>query len=339
MHLMRLPGGCLTLLLLAPRRAWAAAPLNYLSGSGKAANPVAALTWGLLAISMIVVTIVSVLVAAGAWRGRPWRGVLGDLAVARQGDGLHWIWIGVSLSTAALIVSLIWTVTTLAAVSQPPRTPSLTIRVIGHQWWWEADYPGANPGQTIVTANELHIPVGQPVRVELQGADVIHSFWVPQLAGKTDTIPGRTNLAWIEADRPGVYLGQCTEYCGRQHAHMGFTVVAEPARDFAAWQVRQSQPAPPPATSAASEGEQVFVHACGSCHTVRGSPAHGRHGPDLTHLMSRATIASGALANTPGNLAGWISNPQALKPGALMPATYLSGPQLTDVRAYLDTLR
>jgi cytochrome c oxidase subunit 2 len=311
--------------------------MNYLTASGRAAGPVAALTWGLLVIALAVVVIISVLVMVGILRNRPDLREMSDLAEPGR-SGLRWLWIGVGLSTAALVVSLIWTVATLAAVSQPQQAPALTIRVVGHQWWWEAIYPGP-PGRALVIANELHIPVGEPVRIELQGADVIHSFWVPQLAGKTDTIPGRTNLAWIEADRPGVYLGQCTEYCGRQHAHMGFTVVAEPAADFAAWRARQARPAPTPVGPAAIQGEQVFVHTCGSCHTVRGTAAHGRHGPDLTHLMSRATIASGALANTRGNLAGWIANPQALKPGALMPMTFLSGPRLTAVEAYLETLK
>jgi cytochrome c oxidase subunit 2 len=313
-------------------------PLNYLTSAGKAAAPVVALTWGLLAISVAVVIIISALVAVGVWRGRPWPSPEDDLALAARGGGLRWLWIGVGVSTLALVASLVWTVATLVAVSQPPQPPPpLTIRVVGHQWWWEAVYPGPS-GLAVVTANELHIPVGQPVRVELRGADVIHSFWVPQLAGKTDAIPGRTNLTWIEADRPGVYLGQCTEYCGRQHAHMGFTVVAEPAAAFAAWRAREAAPAPAPVDPAAIQGEQVFVRACGDCHTVRGTAADGRHGPDLTHLMSRGAIASGALANTPGNLAGWIANPQALKPGARMPVTFLSGPQLTAVEAYLETL-
>jgi cytochrome c oxidase subunit 2 len=215
----------------------------------------------------------------------------------------------------------------------PPR---LTIEVTGHQWWWEARYLDGAAGDTFTTANELHIPTGEPVRIRLIGADVIHSFWLPGLGGKTDVIPGQTNLAWLQTDRPGVYLGQCAEYCGVQHAHMALRVVAQPPAAFANWQRAQLAPA---AGGAQMAGEALFTAHCGACHTVRGSDAGGIVGPDLTHLMSRATIAAGTVPNTPGALSGWIANPQALKPGARMPATYLSGPQLSDTVAYLETLK
>jgi cytochrome c oxidase subunit 2 len=200
-------------------------------------------------------------------------------------------------------------------------------------------YLSPDPSQAFETANEIHIPVGQPVRVRVIGGDVIHSFWVPQLAGKTDTIPGRTNVAWIEAERPGVYQGQCTEYCGLQHANMAFQVIAESPEAFAAWRANQLRPAAAPADETVRQGQALFADRCGRCHTVRGVTVGRLIGPDLTHLMSRAALAAGTEPNTPAGLSGWISNPQALKPGALMPVTYLSGPQLESVTAYLETLK
>lgn len=314
------------------------APLNYLTGSGAAAHPVVALTWWLFIVSCVVVVIISALVLWGVMSRAIQGRAPAEVPVTRQGQGLRWITWGVGVSSVVLVISLIWTIAALAGVSNPPVKPPLTIRVTGHQWWWEATYAPHTTAQ-FTTANELHIPVGVPVRVELASTDVIHSFWVPQLAGKTDTIPGRVNLAWLEADHPGVYWGQCTEYCGEQHAHMAFRVVAEPRAKFEAWSLSQLAPAATPSAPDALRGEQIFVTRCGACHAVRGTEAGGTVAPDLTHLMSRSTIAAGTLANTPANLSGWIANPQGVKPGALMPTIYLSGPELGAVRTYLETLR
>ena len=316
-------------------------PLDYLTGSGPAAHPVVALTWGLTVISVVVSVIITGLVWAGVAmrRVKGAKGVTTAVPVRRGGDGLRWLTVGVGISSVALVVSLVWTVVVLAQVSNPPSKPALTIRVTGHQWWWQAAYDPTDAGKAFQTANELHIPVGQPVRVELVSQDVIHSFWVPQLAGKTDTVPGRTNLAWIEADRPGAYLGQCTEYCGAQHAHMAFKVIAEPAAAFEAWRQAQLQPAAATAPPDAAAGQQLFIDRCGACHTVRGTDAGGGTGPDLTHLMSRTTLASGTIANTPSGLMGWIANPQGVKPGTVMPTLYLSGTELAAVTSYLETLR
>jgi cytochrome c oxidase subunit 2 len=176
------------------------------------------------------------------------------------------------------------------------------------------------------------------VRVELSSADVIHSFWVPQLAGKMDVIPGQTNVSWLEADSPGSYRGQCAAFCGAQHAHMALLVVAESAAAFAAWQDRQLAEAAPPPSGNATLGEHVFETHCAPCHTVRGVTPAGIRGPDLSHLMTRRTIAAALLPNKPGNLAAWIANPQSFKPGARMPAQILSGAQLAAVTSYLNTL-
>jgi cytochrome c oxidase subunit 2 len=313
--------------------------MSYLSGSGTKAYPVVALTWGLAIISAAVVIIIAVLLLWGV-AARTQANAFGPLnaAVERTSAGVSWITIGVGISSVALVVSLIWTVAVLASVAMPPKPP-LTIEVTGHQWWWEARYVNPDPTQVFATANELHIPTGEPVRVVLHGADVIHSFWVPALTGKTDTIPGQTNETWLEADRAGRYQGMCTEYCGLQHAHMMVFVTAESPAAFEAWRRAQVQPAAAPANPDLTAGEQLFVLKCGACHAVRGTDAGGHVAPDLTHLMSRQTIAAGAAPNTPAGLSGWIADPQSVKPGTLMPTLYLSGPEIKSVRTYLETLQ
>ncbi|WDR02206.1 c-type cytochrome [Devosia algicola] len=183
----------------------------------------------------------------------------------------------------------------------------------------------------------LHIPVGVPVHFNLTSPDVIHSFWVPALGGKTDVVPGRVNQMWLMADKPGVYRGQCSEYCGSEHAQMGLYVIAEPRADFDAWRAAQQARALTP--TAPDEGFVQFNVHCGKCHNVRGTMAQGDKGPDLTHLMSRSTIAAGMLDNNIGNLSGWIAHPQGIKPDALMPDIALSGPELQSILSYLKTLK
>lgn len=316
-------------------------PLSYLSGFGIKAYPVTALTWGLLIISISVVVIISTLVLWGVLARRlPLEQTIGDVAVERRGSGLGWLGLGVGVSAVLLLISVVWTMAVLAKVSTPPAgSKPLTIEVTGQQWWWKARYLNADPSKILTTADEFHIPIGRPVRVKLIGADVIHSFWVPALTGKTETIPGQTNVTWLEADKPGRYRGQCTEYCGKQHAHMALFVIAEPPAAFEKWLQHQLKPAPAPASPALAQDQQIFVQHCGECHTVRGSMAGGSVAPDLTHLMSRTTLAAGTLPNTPGALAGWIADPQAQKPGTKMPDLYLSGPELTAVTTYLETLK
>ena len=311
--------------------------MAYLSTYGPRADPATALTWGLTVISLAVIVIITALVAIGILvkRGR----ALADGAEPPPAEagpsGLAWIYVGLALTSVALVVSLVWTVQVLAEINSPAGRPAVTIEVTGHQWWWEVRYLSDQPAQTFVTANEIHIPVGRPVLVKLMAADVIHSFWIPALTGKTDTVPGRTNIAWLQADRAGVYRGQCTEYCGEQHAHMALYVVADPSPAFEVWRQGQIRAAADPA----SAGEAVFQARCSACHAVRGTAAGGGVGPDLTHLMSRRTIASGTLPNDRATMAGWISNPQALKPGSSMPATNLTGPELNAVSAYVETLQ
>ena len=227
------------------------------------------------------------------------------------------------------------------AIPKPDNT--LDVTVIGHQFWWEYRYPKLG----VITANELHIPVSDaakplPTYLTMSSADTDHSFWVPRLAGKTDVIPNRVNTMWIDPQQAGLYLGQCAQYCGTQHAKMLLRVYAQSPADFAAWIDQQKKPAVQdfPGNAAAAEGQTVFMHnACINCHAIGGTAATGRFGPDLTHLASRDTIASGAVPNTPENLRKWIDDPNTLKPGSLMPAMHLNDHDLNVITTYLTQLR
>jgi cytochrome c oxidase subunit 2 len=317
------------------------APLEYLDAAGQRAASIVPLTWFTLIVSTLVCLVVAALLWLALRRARSSGGAreTRETPIARGADGSRWITIGLLLSAVPLLVTLVWTMVALAEVSGPPAHPGLVLDVTAHQWWWEVGYPSEQPSRAFSTANEIHIPVGVRVLVRLHGSDVIHSFWVPQLSGKTDVIPGQTNLSWLQARQPGRYRGQCSEFCGFQHAHMAFEVVAESAADFERWQAQQLQSASAALTAAQMRGQQVVEYRCGLCHKVRGTAAGAVSAPDLTHLASRRTIAAGSLLNTPGNLAAWIVNAQQLKPGALMPAQELSPPQLADVLAYLAVLQ
>lgn len=318
--------------------ACAAAPMTYMRTFGRAADPITALGWGLTILCSAIIIIIGALVLIPALRARSPIGAISHLPIARAGGGLVWLYLGVGLSTFALLGIVVWTLLTLRAVSSPSQPTAFTIEIRAHQWWWEARYVGDPSERTFVTANELHIPLGKPVRLELMADDVIHSFWIPALAGKTDVIPGQTNIAWIEADKAGTYRGQCTEYCGEEHAHMAAFVIAEPQTDFAKWWRQQLIPAAPPTSDRQTQGANLFAERCGACHTIRGTGAGGILGPDLTHLMSRHTIGAGTLANTPRSLASWISNAQGAKPGCRMPPIALSPTELTAIAAYVQTL-
>jgi cytochrome c oxidase subunit 2 len=315
-----------------------AAPLQYLSGAGAKAMPVVWLTWGILLISVAVIVIIALLLAGAIWH-RPGQGwVLGEKSPLRSHEGgLDWLWIGVGISTLVLLFSIVWTVKVLAQIQAPAAKPAVTIEITAKQWWWQVHYLSDDVSRSFSTANEIHIPAGRPVHLKLIGGDVIHSFWVPQLAGKMDAIPGQINETWIEASAPGTYRGQCTEYCGVQHARMGLVLVAQSASDFRAWLAHQLA-TPNVPQGRAVVGEREFLVHCGGCHAVRGTPAAGTLGPDLSHLMQRTTIAAGILPNDSPTLARWISEPQSLKPGNLMPAPALSQTELANVHAYLKTL-
>lgn len=251
-------------------------------------------------------------------------------------------WVGgaVGLSVVILFVFLVSSFLTGRKVSSMSTGDSVYIEVTGHQWWWEVRYIDQTPSNTFTTANEIHIPVGRPVQVKLKSADVIHSFWVPNLAGKKDLIPGKDATLMLKADREGIYRGQCAEFCGHQHAHMAFLVVAESPEKFATWQQQQRQPAAQPTDPAQQRGQQVFLTStCVMCHTVTGTRAGSKVGPDLTHVGSRQTIAAATLQNSFGHLSGWVSDAQGVKPGVKMPPNSLSPDDLQSVVAYLQSLK
>ena len=329
-------------------RAWRLTPLvalaacngttSYLDATGSAGRGEATLGRWLTATACAVVVIVCIAIVAGMARRRGER----DEGTGRREvkSGLGWIYVGTAITVAVLLVAYAGTMATLAAASRPPHTPSLVMDVIGHQWWWEIRYSDpAHPDLGFTTANEVHLPVGVPVRVRLHSADVIHSFWLPQIAGTTDVIPGQTNETWVEAERPGTSRGMCGEYCGLQHAEMALAVTAEPRAAFDRWAQARRAEARAPNDSVASAGARVFARSCGVCHAVAGTMALGRIGPDLTHVASRPTIGAGALENTPGNLARWVHDAPSVKEGVRMPAMPLDATELRAVVAYLETLR
>ncbi len=247
---------------------------------------------------------------------------------------LEIIW--TAIPTLLLVFMFVLTVRAMNASDPPHQEQEPDVIIVGHQFWWEARYPKSGA----VTANEIHIPTGRPLLFRLESRDVIHDFWVPQLSRKSDLIPGKPNAIWLQANQPGTYHGYCAEFCGDQHAGMRIMVVAQTPEEFAAWEQHQLQPAPAPATSEARRGAQLFQQmTCVNCHAVRGATPDVQVAPDLTHVASRRTLGAGVRENTPENLAHWIQNPQAVKPGNLMPNMQLSQSQVADLLNYLETLR
>jgi cytochrome c oxidase subunit II len=314
------------------------APLNYfLHAAGPAATPTLHLDWIFTAICVAVCLIAGGLLIVAILRRRP-DAPLHQLA---QGDsGLRWIVIGVGISVPVLVAMLVYALFTLDRVATPPETPALTITVTAYDWWWKVAYDDApDVSQRFVTANEIHIPAGEPVRFKLKSADVIHTFWVPKLAGKTQAIPGQTNEQWLQADAPGVYRGQCSQFCGAQHAHMAFEVVAENRADFAAWSAQQARVPVVTNDAAVTAGKALFLDQCAGCHAIRGSDAQGAQAPDLTHLNSRHLIAAGTLSNNAQNQLAWITGAQRIKPDSLMPSVALKRDEAASLSAYLATLK
>src|SRR5215212_7802720 len=317
-------------------------PPTTLDPHGPAAARFAELWWVMFGLGTVVWVLVVVLMFAAVFRRR--RARKSAAPDSFGGDtGRNWPILG-GMVMPLVVIGIVfgYSIYTLAAVDNPTDKPAVRIQVTGRRWWWEVKYPD----DKFTTANEIHIPVGVPVQIELESADVIHSFWVPELHGKMDAIPTRINHITIQADKAGVYRGECAEYCGLQHAHMGFMVVAESDADYKAWVSKQQQPAAAPADASAQQGQQVFLSAgCNFCHTVRGLDDKSidrsaiELGPDLTHLSSRTTIAAASLTANRGNLAGWIVDSQHIKPGSLMPTIYINSQDLQNLLAYLETLR
>ena len=311
-------------------------PQSVLDPVSPQAGDIALLWWIMLAFGTAIVVAVLGMLAVAVARAR--RGH-GERPLSETQSRTLVLTGGVGVPLVLLLGLLVASVQLSAPVTAIP-TDALAVEVIGRQWWWEIHYHDREGQRIATTANEIRVPVGQPVRFTLRSADVIHSFWVPNLQGKTDMIPGHANTSWFEAAAPGVFRGQCAEFCGVQHARMALVVVAESAADFAAWLDGQGAPAAAPATTRRQRGEEVFFAAgCDECHAVRGTPATAVTGPDLTRVGSRLTLAAGTLPNTRGNLAGWILDPQIVKPGSGMPATDLAPDDLTALLDYLEGLR
>lgn len=296
------------------------------------ASSIAGLFWSLFGIAAVIfiVTEALLVIALIRFRDRPGRH---EPAQVHGNIRMEIAW---TLAPAIILAGVfVGTVSTMDEVTrQQPN--SVAVKVIGHQWWWEIQYPT----MAITTATDLHVPVGQPVQVELVSTDVIHSFWVPELAGKTDVIPGHTNWLRFAADRPGAYRGQCAEYCGEQHANMGIEVIAEPRDHFDDWARRTSAPAAIPEAGPAARGAQALLGGiCIACHTINGTPAQGKVGPNLTHFGSRRSIAALTIENTPENLKKWLSDTQAVKPGNMMRMPKLAPETIEDLVAYLESLK
>jgi cytochrome c oxidase subunit 2 len=250
--------------------------------------------------------------------------------------------IGCVIATVVILFILLFsdflTGRAIYALSSDPN--ALIIKVTGHQWWWEVQYDDPQPGNVVTTANEIHIPTGRTVKIDLRSLDVIHSFWVPNLHGKKDLIPGHPTSTWLKAEREGKFRGQCAEFCGYQHAHMRLEFVAETPDKFETWIATQRTTAPDPATPSRQRGQQVFLqNQCITCHAIQGTNARATAGPDLTHFGSRGLLAAGALLNTPRDLADWIANPQNIKPGVRMPANQFNADELNALVDYLESLK
>ena len=310
---------------------------SALDPKGPGAAELAWLIWGFTGILGAIWLAVLAAVAVTIWKRRIGRSPLGP----REAGERRGVVIVTTLTVLTALVVL--TLSGLSFVVQrrlyAADTGAVTIRAVGYQWWWEFDYEDGDPARTFTTANEIHVPVGVPVKLLLQSDDVIHSFWVPNLIGKQDMIPGQTNELVVTAGHPGTYRGQCAEFCGLQHAHMGLIVVAEDPASFEAWQARQRRPAASPSTPEQRLGQDVFLQqACIMCHAIRGTPAISREGPDLTHVGSRLQIAAATLPLSRGSLAAWIADPHGIKPGVHMPAIPLESDELNAVAAYLEGL-
>ena len=315
-------------LALAGCRGWQSAT----DPQGPQASQLNALFWLFVIVAAIIWALVMLVLAAALWRrSRP-----------PNPHEQRPAWIVGGAMAASVLVILGLTLASYVATRRisPETADPLTIRLKGYEWWWSATYADGRPADSFTTANELHVPVRRPVRVDLEAEDVIHSFWVPNLTGKQDLIPGRSNSIVFTADRPGLYRGQCAEFCGLQHAHMALLVVAERPDEFQRWRAAQIADAAAPETPEQRAGHDVFLtKACVACHTVRGTPAAGNLGPDLTHVGGRQYIGAGILPTTRGSLAAWIADPQTIKPGNNMPLVPLEPDELNALSAWLVSLK
>jgi len=306
---------------------------SALRPKGPVAGRISALSWFMFGLSGLITLVVFGLMVRGLFSD-------GEGHRFRMSE-TRWIALGGVAMPAVVLLALSGLTVTSLHETDGPEPGSYPVEVIGHQYWWEVRYPQARGGP-VTAANEIHIPAGRNVRFTLRSVDVIHSLWVPELGGKTDLVPGRTNHLTLKADHPGTFRGQCAEYCGLQHANMAFLVIAETPGDFQRWLSEQAAPAADPGAAAgpAAAGRRDLEQLpCAGCHTVRGTAAAGKVGPDLTHFGSRRTLAALTQPNTPPNVSRWIADAQAVKPGARMPPIALTDTQVSELVAYLRALR
>lgn len=304
-----------------------------LSPGGESGRRVEGLWWLLLWVSVAVFVVVLALMVVSIVRSKGAPDQTAPTESEPRWGARFIVTAGVAIPTVILVAVFVVSLADVRALADDPNEDVLTVTVTGHVWWWEAEYPNG-----AITANEIHIPVGQPVRFRLESADVIHSFWIPALGPKRDMIPGQTNTLRLTADEPGRYRGQCAEFCGLQHARMGLFVVADP--DFDQWVAHMAEPAEAPDAPGALEGRDAFLAgSCAGCHAIRGTEADARVGPDLTHLASRQTIGAASWDNTHDNLTQFVTDAQSLKPGAVMPPAELTPDEIAMVVTYLETLR
>ena len=338
-------GAGLLVTIAAATPSWAlAAPFqDALNPTGIQASHIYTLWNVMLAVCTVVfIAVMIALVIAMRRSGRADHTTAPD--IARFGDPERGVQrsvlLGVGISAVLLMLLLAASVFTDRALARLPLANALSLDITAHQFWWEVQYNDDPPSRMFITANELQIPVGRPIVARLHADDVIHSFWVPNLHGKKDLIPGQESTIQFRADKAGEYRGQCAEFCGWQHAWMAFNVKVLPEPEFEQWAEQQRQSAPEPTTDETRRGRNVFESGpCAMCHSIQGTQAHGQFAPDLTHVASRPTLAAGRLPNTAQYLAAWILNPQQFKPGVNMPATPLSSDDLRALVAYLQTLR
>lgn len=303
---------------------------SALAPAGPDAAIIHQFTWVMSAAALLILAGVLTLLALAVYRG------------PRPVNAVRWIaGLGIAFPTVVLTLLLGWSTWRSAQLTPQSSRDAMVISVTAKMWWWEVRYRDPAGGPDIIAANEIHIPTGRAVYLSLSSNDVIHSMWIPALAGKMDMLPGRPTGLTLRADKPGVYRGQCAEYCGTQHARMALHVVAQPQAGFDAWLQRQRQPAAAPTSAMLIRGRDAFIgQRCGACHTIRGVQDDARLGPDLTHVGSRSHIGAGTLRNHRGTLAGWIADPQASKPGVAMPpAGEIDGDTLRALAAYLEHLK
>ena len=339
---MRTRLGTLTVALIAALTTACRGVQPMLAPAGPEARDLARLGWFVLVVFIAVTVVMCVLIL---WVATRRRGTLAEHAPWDAPNDKRWVLVGgFTIPTVILATVFVLTLKTMAAYpmgDNEMHLPQADIAVTGHQWWWEVEYRYGSGHDRVVTANELHIPAGRPVDIELNTRDVIHSFWVPRLHGKVDLVPGFSNRIRLQADQPGLYRGECGEYCGPQHAHMILLLQADAPADFDKWLTSLRTPAVQPTDRVAQRGEQVFMHnPCVVCHTIRGTEAHGLVGPDLTHIGARYAIAANSFPNEPGYLEAWVTHAQSLKPRAQMPDIGgLSGDDLQALTRYLEGLK